>query len=350
MARIFTTPAAEQAAKVLMHDITVAGGLNTNNLRTNHQGVTTIPSFISASQNVCKEITERNFDNLDSALAEIARWYHKPSYDGSGKNKSFTKETVAKVIIWFADKLGLYWDDTVRTPYEIAEFKKTVLGDAVYKYGRYISAVPDKPVKTRANNAPGVAGGAAAGGAKQPKNTYKYSGGQSANARDLRDLDGVSPGKPGNKVFAGGPFIYRIIGDDPTITNTPNVFVNPLSASGAAGNTNKVKFGSGNGYSDCTCFFDDPNDANDFLNKIIQNNVVPAKVSNPRVVKGKADSNGYFLVGTEFGVCAISAKKLNEALVEAMDETPERTISWEKATEGYSKEKLDELHTWMRRD
>ena len=308
---------------------------------------------ISAAQAICTEITDRNFDNIDQALAEVTRYYHKPSYDGTGKKNSFDKEAVAKVIIWFADKLGLYWDDTVRTPYEIDEFKRSFLGAAVYKYGRYISAIPDKPARTRSNNAPSVAsatGGTGVAGAKQPKNGYKQSGGQSANARDLRDLDGVSPGTPGNKVFAGGTFIYRIIGDTASSKNTPNVFVNPLSASGAAGNTNKVKFSSGNGYSDCTCFFDDPNDANDFLNKLIKNNRIPADVTNPRVVKGKADANGYFLVGTEFGVCAISAKKLNEALDEAMNETAKREVNWEKATESYSKEKIEELHTWMRRD
>jgi hypothetical protein len=67
------------------------------------------------------------------------------------------------------------------------------------------------------------------------------------------------------------------------------------------------------------------------------------------VVKNKADANGYFLVGTEFGVVAISAKTLNEALKEAMSESVERTTNWEKATEGYTREELDELHTWMRR-
>ena len=76
---------------------------------------------------------------------------------------------------------------------------------------------------------------------------------------------------------------------------------------------------------------------------------IPNNVTNPRVVKGKADPNGYFLVGTEFGVCAISAKKLNEALNEEVNEEPTRQVSWEKATEGYTKEQLEDLHTWMRR-
>jgi outer membrane protein assembly factor BamB len=149
-------------------------------------------------------------------------------------------------------------------------------------------------------------------------------------------------------MFADGPYIYKIIGDK-TGSNTPNVFIKPLSASGAVGNTNKIFISSGNGYTDCTCQFDDLDDAQDFLNKIIQNNRVPANVNNLRIVKNKADPNGYFLVGTEFGVVAISAKTLNEALSEAMNEPAERIPNWEKATEGYTREQLDELHTWMRR-
>ena len=128
------------------------------------------------------------------------------------------------------------------------------------------------------------------------------------------------------------------------------MFIKPLSASGAVGNTNKIFISSGNGYTDCTCQFDDLNDAQDFLDKIIQNNRVPVNVNNLRIVKNKADANGYFLVGTEFGVVAISAKTLNEALEEAMNESNERQVNWEKATEGYTREQLDELHTWMRRD
>jgi hypothetical protein len=85
------------------------------------------------------------------------------------------------------------------------------------------------------------------------------------------------------------------------------------------------------------------------LEKIINNNRVPANVANPRIVKNKADANGYFLVGTEFGICAISAKTLNEALKEGITEKLERDTNWERATEGYTKEELNELHTWMRR-
>lgn len=344
MARIFTTPEAEQAAKVLMHDITVAGGINQKSLRTQTPFAYTQPSYLAAAKTICDELVNRNFDNTDHAIREVARYYYKSNYNNIGKNKTFKPETVAKAIVWFADLLQLYWDDTVRTPYEIDEFKKTDLGAAVFKYGKYISAIPDKATKKSSS---GTTTSRATG--QPPKNNYKQSGPQSGNVRDLRDIDGNPGGTPGNKVFANTNLIYKITGEDPTIKNTPTVFINPISKSGAEGNTNKVKIGSGNGYTDCTCYFDDPNDAQAFLDKIIQNNRVPVNVSNLKVYKMKADPNGYFLVGTEFGVVAVSAKTLNEALIESVDEVAATVSGWEKATEGYSKEELNELHTWMRR-
>lgn len=345
MARIFTTPAAEQAAKTWLALVTVAGGLRTDP-KLGNVGDARYKNFAT---DVCDELVNRNFNNIDKSIKELS--YYGFTISGSSKRKHLKPEQIAKAVVYLAEQTQLYWDDTVRTPYEIDEFKKTLLGDAVYAYGRYISAIQDKPARARAASASGnTSSGASGNSNQQPKNGYKQSGPQSGNVRDLRDLDGVSPGTPGNKIFAEGQFIYRIVGDKQQ-SNTPNAFINPLSSSGEArGGTNKVRFSSGNGYSDCTCFFDDPNDAATFLNELIKNNRIPVNVTNPRVVKGKADPNGYFLVGTEFGVCAISAKKLNEALTEAANEMPKREVNWKKATEGYTKEEIEELHTWMRRD
>lgn len=345
MARIFTTPAAEQTAKRWLALVTVAGGLRTDP----SLGMIGDKNFRSYATDICTELVNRDFSNIDKSIRGIS--YYGFSMPGASKSRHLKPEQVAKCLVYMAEQVQLYWDDTVRTPYEIDEFKKTLLGNAVYTYGRYISAIQDKSTKSRSNSASSSStGGNSSQNNNQPKNGYKQSGPQSSNVRDLRDLDGVSPGKPGNKVFAAGQYIYRIIGDNPQSKNTPNVFINPLSSSGAVGNTNKVKFSSGNGYSDCTCFFDELADATAFLDKLIQNNRIPANVANPRVVKNSADKNGYFLVGTEFGVCAISAKKLNEALTEAANDAAKREVNWEKATEGYSKKELDELHTWMRRD
>ena len=335
MPKIFTTPEATANAKMQMRYILIAGGLQTQKSSENLPHSFRYTQYLDAAKVVCDELVNRDFTNIDNALNIL----HSYGFGG------YKAATYAKAIVYAAELLELYWDDTLKTPYEVDEFKKTMLGEAVYKYGRYISAIQDKPARARASKSTSSAATGATGGTTTtaPQNGYKSSGAQSGNVRDLQDLNG-GPGTPGQKVTAAGKYIFRIIGDNPQSKNVPNVFIKPLSASGATGNTNKVFFSSGNGYTDCTCYFDDENDAQDFLNKIVAAGRVPANISNPRVVKRNADPNGYFLAGTEFGVCAISAKTLNEALTEEVDN------DWEKATENYTKEELEELHTWMRRD
>ena len=339
MARIFTTPEAEKAAKALLHDITLSGDARTNNQRGVDLYVYNYSDFKASAKAVCDEVINRDFTNVDSDINYLSRFKYDVNLSPNGRSiiKKFKPELVAKSLVYLAELTNAYWDDTIRTPYEVDEFKKTLLGAAVWKYGRYISAIKDKTSKATSSNA---SAGAKASG-QPPKNNYKQSGPQSGNVRDLK-------GNPGEKVIADGSFIYKIIGDGMG-ANVPNVFINPISSSGASGSTNKVKIGSGNGYTDCTCFFDDPNDAQNFLNKILASGKVPVNVANLRVVKMKADPNGYFLAGTEYGTCAISARKLNEALTEEAEKCVAREVNWEKATESYSEEEKRELHTWMRR-
>lgn len=336
MPKIFTTAEAEAKAKAQIRYILIAGGLQSKQPNEDLPYSFRYNRYLDGAKVVCDELVNRDFTNIDSTLNTLH----------SLAPSSYKAVTFAKAIVYFAELIGLYWDDTLKTPYEIDEFKKTMLGEAVFKYGRYISAIQDKPARaarSASSSSAGVTGGASAPAA--PKNDYKSSGAQSGNVRDLQDLNG-GPGTPGQKVMAQGQYIFRIIGDNPQSKNIPNVFIKPLSTSGATGNTNKVFFSSGNGYTDCTCYFDDENDAQAFLDKIVAAGRVPANISNPRVVKRNADPNGYFLAGTEFGVCAISAKTLNETLTEEADSTG----GWEKATEECTKEELEELHTWMRRD
>lgn len=350
MARIFTKPEQEQYAKVLMHDVTVAGGINTKNIRTVSTYGLTNKSYIIAAQAICDELVKRDFANIDNAINEVASYYIY-MYDGSG-GKRWKPEAVAKAIVYFAELLQVYWDDTIRTPYEIDEFKKTLLGEAVYKYGRYISAIPNKGSKTKATptRTPG----------QPPKNGYKQSGSQLANVRDLIDIPG-QPGSAGTRLDADTDWIFFIKGKLDNSKNAAIVHIKPLSGNSKyiVNNTNKVCISSGNAYTDCTCYFDDPNDAQDFLDAIIQANAVPVNVSGLQVVKNRADkikiddngnqTGGYFMVGTEFGPCTIKAATLNESL-DNLDESAERPFSWEKATKGYTDEELNELHTWMRRD
>lgn len=340
MARIFTTPETQAAAKSLMHDIMVAAGIRKSQ-RQNTSHNFTYPAQIAATQAICDELVNRNFKNIDTSIREVAACSFQATINGGGW-KSFNADKVAKAIVYMAELLNLYWDDTNVTPYEIDEFKKTILGDAVYRYGRYISAIQDPKTKsTSSKNSNATVQGTSA-------NSGKPVGPQSANIRDLLDMNG-NPGTPGTKVYANDGVMYKIVGDKGAGKNVPNAFINPLSRSGASGSTNKVKFSSGNGWTDCTCLFDDPNEANDFLDKLLKNDQAAVN-ANAQIRKIPADANGYFLVGTEYGRCAISARKMNEALAEAAKLTEECGADWEKATERYSEKEVQELHNWMRRD
>ena len=338
MARIFT-PAQESVAKAWLHDLTLAAGARTNNQRTN-SGVNFPQWFVNAAIKVCDELKNRSFTDINASIKELAGVRFNTSLTGNGAHKHYDEEGVAKTIVYLAELLNLYWDDTIRTSYEIDEFKKTYLGAAVFKYGRYISAIgtgSSSSSRASSKRTPGQA----------PKNNYKQSGPQSGNVRDLLDAQG-NPGTPGLKFSLSGNIAYRIIGDSATSKNVPNVFIKPLSPTGAAGKTNKVHFSSGNGYTDCTCYFEDPNEAQDFLDKLIAAGRIPSDVTNPRVVYRNAESNGYFLVGTEFGMCAISAQKLNEALSEEM-EPIEEGFAWSKVMDDMDQEELTELAKWARR-
>jgi hypothetical protein len=346
MARIFTTPNAETAAKAWMHDIMVIAGVLPKSQRTANDIYFTYYSPVpsAAATKICDELINRDFADIDASIKHLTSYRFYPNFTEQRGDKRYSAENIAKAIVYMAECFGLYWDDTVRTPYEIDEFKKTLLGTAVYTYGRYISAIKDKASRASASST-----GTPRAASSAPQNGYKQSGPQSGNVRGLL-------GNPGDKVYADGPISYRIEGDK-LQSNTPRVFIKPLTASGAAGNSNKIYISSGNGYTDCTCYFDDPNEAQKFLdkilpdvNKLIQEKRAIAGIANLHVTKVKSDPNGYFLVDTEYGPCAVSAKTLNEAMTEALKEEAAEPSGWEKATERYTKEELEELHTWMRKD
>ena len=339
MARIFTTPETEQNAKFLMRILLAAADIRKD---PEFAGFRFDVSFKQSATAVCNELINRDFNNTNVDINILARY----SLQMGSKRKKLKPEAIAKSVVYMAELLQLYWDDTIRTPYEIDEFKKSTLGEFVYKYGRLISTIKDKGKRTSKSTGSGSAGSSSAAGNSSAssannaaKSGFKQSGPQSGNARDLQ-------GQPNVKWYANGKSVYKIVGDK-IGQSVPNAFVKPLNPKGAAGSTNAVFVGTGKGYGECTCFFDDINDANDFLNKINQSGKVKVNISNLRIVKTEADKNGYFLVGTEFGVCAISANKLNESISEEVETT--RDVNWEKATEGYSREEINELHTWMRR-
>ena len=344
MSQIFTTPSAEATAKAWLHDVTLAAGIRTTNQRTGYYSSLNFPQwYVDAAIKVCNELINRDFDDVDASIRELAgtSFYSHLDTD-QGSRKSYNDEGVAKSIVYMAELLNLYWDDTVRTTYEIDEFKKTLLGQAVFKFGRYISALNAAKAPRASGGSTGTRAPSTRAPGQAPKNNFKQSGPQSGNARDLLDPNG-GPGTPGAKVDPSGSDVYGIIGSNANSKNIARVFVKPLAPSGAAGKTNKVCVGSGKGFGDCVCWFEDPNEAQDFLDKLIKSGKCPANVSGLHVVAKRKESNGYFLVGTELGMmCAISAAALNEAMLNGSD-AMEEGFAWDKVMDNMSDEELFQL-------
>ena len=83
--------------------------------------------------------------------------------------------------------------------------------------------------------------------------------------------------------------------------------------------------GSANGYTDCVCHFTDHSTADHFMMEWAKANSTQTQFTNVQVVRKHADPNGYFLIGTEYGDCYISAGKLK--LSGANETSTRRTIT-----------------------
>lgn len=358
MARIFTTPAKEMAAKAWMHDVLMLGGALSQSQRTLNTVYFTEYRNVPASNagKICDELINRNFTDIDADLNKISQFKFYPSMTQDCQLKHFSPEEAARAVVYAAECLGLYWDDTIRTPYEISAFQKTLLGDAVYKYGRYISNVKDPKVKaTKAakNQATTSNTGAPTSTQTQAQNGYKQSGPQSSNARGLIDINGklIPAGQPGQKVFMETSQALAIRGIKANVKSPVFAQVRPLDADGAAGNTNAVFISASHSYGYGICYFEEMAEAKNFYDNLVASGKVPSDVTQLEIIRtSKVDKNGYFLVDTEFGFCAISARVLNEEIDEQAVVTEDLGKDWERATANYTKEELDKLHAWMRKD
>lgn len=199
------------------------------------------------------------------------------------------------------------------------EITKTTLGAALFEFNCFTSQEdPTKP-KQRATRQAASTNTSTTTPAQStgPVSGYKSSGPHSGEIPNLIGTAGVK-----ENILAS---LMYCVQADKIGKNTPNAFITPLNTT-TTGNIIKVdkataetvKFGSGNGYTDCTCWFDDINLATDFAIKC--QNKFGAKYTNISIAKAKTDPNGYYKVSTEFGECYIKAKKLNEAFEKAEQE------------------------------
>lgn len=336
--------AAARVAKAFLHDLTYTAGLRGQSQRQNGSG-SFGSSYVTAADALCNAVIERDFNDVDKYIYAFDGIAFQDSLTGTRpKTVTFTSDDVAEALVYLAECLNLYWDDVNATVHEKAAFSKTILGRAVEKYERFTSKIPVAPVQQGSANTGTTRAPLSRPAGQPPKNNYKSTGPQSGNVRDLH-------GTPGQKVFAQGNDVFRIVGTIANSRNVASAFIRPLTPSAAAGNTNKVFVNSGNGYTDCICWFDDLAEANNFLSQVVNNANIKSNISSLQVVRNKPDSNGYYLVGTEFGECAISAKKLNEALQETLRESDDDVAItesvWDKFAENKTEESLENVHYYM---
>jgi hypothetical protein len=331
-------------AKHIVHDAFALAGIRVKSI-VNSQTQKDLPigldSVPSSAKKLADELIDRKYANINPSLQDIFDYgsialetkntrhymYYNGSYCYNTIDKRISKifPDVAQMALGIATvalKLGLLWDDTNHTTYELEIFEKSYLGQAVKDVGAYISVQSaalstQKPAKTTTTkttqSTPRQAGAA-------PQNGYKSSGPQSGSARDLIST-------PGNKEILTG-LVYKIEGvNAKSAKNKAKLYIKPLEPSGSKGKngkiTNRVMMGSANGYTDCVCHFDNAQDADDFLKAWANANATQTQFTNVQVVRKNADPNGYFKIDTEYGPCYISAVKLNEQVNTGAEELEE---------------------------
>lgn len=275
-------------------------------------------------------------NQLDKELADISQ-HRFPSGTGSGREIQRPAAELAIYLAWFCAQAGIIWDDSALTEYEIDAIKNTILGGTLYKAGLFVTtqlAITQSPVAQNSATKTTTA--------NPPKIGYKATG---AHSQHIPNLLGAA----NQKITLTGT-VFAIIADK-TGTNTPNAYITPLGAGTngkiiTVGKTaaEQVKFGSGNGYTDCMCWFDNLNDADSFC-KTCQASF-GNKFNNIHVVQAQADKNGYFKVSTSFGAAYIKANKLNEQL--QLQEDNAEASSLANSSKNFKITDIDLYDEWTR--
>lgn len=339
-------PQQEQTAKAWLHDLFVLGGAISQPKRPipvavynsmygytyRYPNNSWSKEAAANARYLCEQIENRLvnyhvFTECDKKLDFFSQAWFIPDLHETNPNARTVRkkpEILAKYIAYFCLTNKFWWDDSLATTYEMDEITKTTLGAALFEFNCFTSQEdPTKPKQratkqtTATNAGTTVAGSTTTVQSTGPVSGYKSSGPHSGEIPNLIGTAGVKENPTVSLMYC--------VQADKIGKNTPNAFITPLNTT-TTGNIIKVdkttaevvKFGSGNGYTDCTCWFDDINLATDFAIKC--QNKFGAKYTNISIAKAKTDPNGYYKVSTEFGECYIKAKKLNEAFEKAEQE------------------------------
>jgi len=336
-------------AQAWLHDIFVFGGWVKNPIRA-------IPKdkyrymygdrnfykyqYEAAAKLICEALRNRptelkKFIEYDKALETLSHAFFCPDLKNTNVYfaKRKTPDMLAKYIAWFCSSKEWYWGNAYTSQQEMNQIKETVLGSALWA----LNCFENQPASTstRASSSKVADDGSTVAAA--PQNGFKSRGPLSGSAVDLI-------GQPNQKIKLSGK-VFCILGQDAAGKFLDDcAYIRPVEADQKTqqkymvGATNKVLFGSAKGYGFCPCYFDDLQDANNFLAKIdLSKFKVNAKVVKATVGTKSALGGGYFKIGTEFGPCYISANKLNEELVEEVkiEECGEKKLTNKEKFERY---------------
>lgn len=297
-----------------------------------------------AAEIVCNFILQRtfNFKEVDEALTTLSTFEFGSSLVTPKAGPiHLAPATLAEIVADFCHKNHIFWDDSFYSAEEFNIFISDYFSAAALAANKCFTtqeedtntplpatatATPaatnnstttsqtatasESPTNTTKPASTATATPATTAAHNGPKIGYKTMGAQSANIPNLI-------GNPGDKIFFTNN-IFTVIADNPVGKNTPAVYITPLkvTAQGTSAVTKqaaeKIKFASGNGYTDCQLFFEDSQEA-DYMLQYLESGGILFK--NMHVVQVKPDSNGYFKVSTEAGAAYIKASKLNEEYI-----------------------------------
>lgn len=283
-----------------------------------------------------------HFKEVSNFLESLYNHYYKPGLFSSVMNPNFYSisslkvkpNMLAKYIWWFINSTGQVFDDNNLDPQLKADISETLFGEVMYdlKLTTSFSKKNRVPRASSSNSNSAQANSMT----NQASNTgvvsdYKARGPLSSEATGLI-------GTPGQPTIMTSK-IYCILGVDQNGNAVEDsLYVRPVEPTAALkaqytkNNENIVLFGKakGNGY--CTCFFDNLTEANTFLQNF-DTKLIPASknIASLQVFTKFANNKGFYKVATNCGPCYISAKKLNEELIEELnnEEKPQKiNIPW----------------------
>lgn len=276
--------------------------------------------------------------SIETALSSSGLWaYRNDAYIYVGKygmdTIHVTKTHLEDALVWFSKSKHLLWEASSEYPNQKSlpkhYFVKQLDAENLIVYDTSAADTAKTTSGTSTSNTTNntatnsttnnVAAQQTAGSQTFKAGGYKTLGPQSGNIPSQ-----VMLSTPGQPVEPPGT-LYWVIADK-LKTNTPRIFVSPVNENrttppqrAAMSNGKlKLKWGSGNGYSDCNCYFRTQNEAEATLQGIIQK-ITQQGYQNARVESVKINKKGYWVL-TETFDAFITTSKLNESLDEDIED------------------------------